>query len=149
MICYNATGQDTLGTTSGLDYRNLSGLRDKKVESTPARLTRGNNTGPLRSAKPTLQLTQAPLPTQDAVNAVLAEALSLYNDIQPLTGMDNTEFGNLALSIGADPKNKPWTLDLATKYRDALKNILTLANAAPQGKTKALVEEAKAVATKL
>jgi hypothetical protein len=77
--------------------------------------------------------------TAQKITAVLTDAMGLYNQIQPLTGMTNDQYNTLALQSGMDAKTKTWTLAAATAFRDALQKIY---HDAAQGKLDADAKKA-------
>lgn len=163
MIHYDPTGEDKLGKTTGTDMRRLAGLpagpivipgaANLKVKP-QASLQRRATAAPQFSPTTTALEAKKKTGGKAELDALSAQAKALFDEVVVLTGMTQDEYKALESEVGITSLGggfggsfftKQNMLDLIAK----LQGIKTAAQAAPQGKTKALVEEAKAVATKL
>lgn len=100
----------------------------------------------ISALSPTVLAKLAQVGEQNLIPTLLKQATDLYNKVSPLTGMTPEDYEALAAKCGM-AADKSFTYAAASAFVDALQAIYDAALKAPQGRTKALLDEAEAYYT--
>jgi hypothetical protein len=115
---FKGTGSWTFAAAKGLldaVQAELTKLKGAKAAALAAAATAQSKT-----AQNVATLKVLAAANQQKIKALLTDANDLFQKLQSLSGMTADEYNTLAVSSGMNPDTKLWTVEAATKFRDAL-----------------------------